>query len=373
MKKIVHFELKKFFNKKFFLVMIGLLVLNVFNIMFTHLPAKTSQFYQGKLKIIDQVAGVITQEKIDFLVAGINRNTTLVESGSYDSKQGDDGTYTGYVYGDMNAFTEVYHELKERYLYQEDITKKLIILNENIERSGHENDYSRLIKKQLENRYIHTYYDTSGIQQYLDYTDSILFIIVVIIFKMTHYLYYDQRFAMEPLVFVTKHGRTTVKKVKWLLTTFSTVTVAMIFFITDFISFSLIYPMDGLFEPIYSVQTFAMTFFNCSIGSYIGLLLIIKLLSLLFLGQLILLAQRKIKNSYLTTVLSLLVSILIWYLLFSSNTQYTITILGKSFAVHQVFGRYIHDDILLVIIFSIFILAISGVYLYKGRYKYDKA
>ena len=167
MKKMIRFEIKKAFDKKILFSVIVLLVINVGYIVLSNYNEEMKDFYYGKTQIVNKVNGKITQEKVNFLLDGLEKNKNLVENGDFDTEKKDKNTYTGYVYGDMNAFEEIYTDLKRVYDYSSGIDEKIAIINENIQRSNNTIKYSLFLKERLEGRNISSYYDTEGIESYL--------------------------------------------------------------------------------------------------------------------------------------------------------------------------------------------------------------
>lgn len=133
MKKMMFFEIKKLYDKKLLVVFVVLLFFNMVHIISESSEVR-SDSYRGKRLIINEVEGKITQDKVDFLLDGYNKNSALVAAGEYDTEERDPNTYTGYVFGDMNMFNEIYTDLKRVYEYSNDMETRIKILDENIER-----------------------------------------------------------------------------------------------------------------------------------------------------------------------------------------------------------------------------------------------
>lgn len=76
--------------------------------------------------------------------------TNLVNENKYSSEEVDDDTYTGYVYGDMSVFQDIYNEMYTAALYNESISEKLDIIEENI--SNAKQGSSKAVYEELKER-----------------------------------------------------------------------------------------------------------------------------------------------------------------------------------------------------------------------------
>lgn len=369
MKKMTHFEIKKLIDKKVIIVFVILFILNVGNIIFNHIDAVSSQFNQGKNEIVEKVEGQITQEKVDFLLDGLERNTKLVNAGEYDSEHGDENTYTGYIFGDMNAFEEVYTDLKRVYDYSEDINEKLSVINENVERTQQSDSYSLFLKDQLNGRYISSYYDTQGIQCYINYSDSLIFIFIFIIFMGINYLYYDRNHDMEKMIGITRYGRFKLKLMRYIMLNIFVVFSSLVFFLSDYICFSLLYSIKGIFNPIYSLSIFSATYFDISILSYVIFQALLKLLGILCISCFMLFLSRKIKTSYIISILCFITSLLMWSSLYTTGSELSILNLSQEFSMHKILLFYIHDVFLIIIGLCFMFMIMSGFYFRRGMIK----
>ena len=93
MKKMIRFEIKKAFDKKILFSVIVLLVINVCYIVLSNYNEEMKDFYYGKTQIVNKVNGKITQEKVNFLLDGLEKNKNLVENGDFDTEKKDKNTY----------------------------------------------------------------------------------------------------------------------------------------------------------------------------------------------------------------------------------------------------------------------------------------
>ncbi len=365
MKKMTHFEIKKLIDKKILIVFVLLLIFNIGHIIFTHIDDVSSQFYQGKKKIVEKVKGTITQEKVNFLYKGLERNSKLVEAGAYDSENGDENTYTGYIFGDMNAFEEIYTDLQRVYEYSQEIEKKIVIIDENIERSQQSDSYSSFLKSKLNGRYMSSYYDTQGIKYFLDYSDSLIFIFVFIIFGGINYLYYDRNCDMEKMINITKYGRFKLKVLRYIILNVFVIISSLIFFLSDYISFSLLFDIEGLMNPIYSLSNFYSSYFDLSILSFILLQGILKLLFVSCMSCLMLYLSKKIRINYIVLVICFIVSFCIWTNFFDIKSTFSVLKLSQSFSMYKIFSFYIHDIFLVAFVLCILFFIMSLLYFKK--------
>lgn len=372
MKKMIHFEIRKILDKKMILIIMSFLIINIGNIIFSNCTEISSDFYRGKKQIINQVEGIITQEKVDFLANGLKKNTNLVENGNYDTEKKNENTYTGYVYGDMNAFDEVLTSIQNTYDYHKYINDKISIIDENIDRSHNKNAYSMFLKSRIEGRYIMSFYDSQGIEAYLNYSYTFIFLIILVILGGVNYLYYDRNYDMENMIQITKNGKKNIRRIRYLVMFSFSIIISLIFFISEYICFATLYDINGLFNPIYSLPNYSMSYFNMPILLMIIILIITKILGILCLSSVILLCSQKIKFSYFTIAINFIISLFIWNTLFITNTSpLSIVHLFQNFSVHKILSIYINDIYIIFIGLSLILCCISGLYFIKGKKIYD--
>lgn len=374
---MIRFEGKKLLDKKVLIVFIVLLLLNISNIISLNIHEVTSQFYQGKKEIIECVEGVITQEKVTFLFEGLAKNTELVNAGMYDSENGDENTYTGFIYGDMAAFEEVYTDLKRVYDYRDMVAGKLVILEENIERANQANlgsegfgaSYSGFVKNQLEDRAIVSYYDTEGLECYFDYAGSYLFICIFLVFTGINYLYYDRKYDMEKTIYVTSRGRFQLQFMRYSICSVFALIVSVIFLLSDYLCFWFLYDIKGLHNPMYSLSDFAFTSLNISIAAYILLQAFLKIVSVLCINSLMLFLSKKMKVNYVVVVFCFLTTLILWRTFYTTEGLLSIYELSKEFSVHKICGFYAQDIHGIGMGLSLIWIIMSGLYLRRGAFK----
>lgn len=366
MKKMIHFEIKKLIDRKVIILFLLLFIFNIAYIGLSNINSISSQFYHGKREIIKEVEGQITQDKVDFLLDGLTKNNKLVDEGQYDSEKGDEDTYTGYIYGDMNAFEEVYTDLKRVYDYNNNIDKKVTIINENIAKNNQMEDYPLFLKNKLEGRYITSYYDTEGVQKYLSYSASIIFILFIVLFTGINYLYYDQSFQMKNMISITKNGRFKLKLLRYILLHVFAFIISLIFFLFDYFIFSLLYDISGLWNPIYSLPSFSSTYFDISVFSYVILQAFTKVLIIECVCCFMVLLSNKIYNSYMCMVTCFGVSVITWLNMYKTeNHAFSIQNISQTFSTHKILSFFTHDLYLIILSLSLLFMCMSLLHLRK--------
>lgn len=373
MKKMIRFEIKKAFDKRILFSVIVLLIINVGYIVFSNYNEEMKDFYYGKTQIVNKVKGKITQEKVDFLLDGLEKNKNLVDNGDYDTEKKDKNTYTGYVFGDMNAFEEVYTDLKRVYDYSSDIDGKIAIINENIQRSNNTNQYSLFLKDRLEGRNISSYYDTEGIESYLSYSYSFIFIIIIVVLGEVNYLYYDKKHDMEDMIHITSNGRNKIRKTRYNIMIFFTILVSLLFFVSDYLSFYFLYNINGLTNPIYSLPSYSMSYFEMPIFLLMIVMTLLKILSIIVISCFILYLSKKVKSSYATILISLFMALFLWKNIYTSNdTIISIIRILKTFSVHKILSFYVNDIYIIIAGLCVLMVSFSYLYLRRDKMVYDK-
>ena len=104
--RTIRFEIKKIFTKSTLVLLLILLFANAINIAVNYNQTSDEIYERGYSSIYNHVKGTITNDKISFITKKLEKMTNLVNENKYNSKEVDDNTYTGYVYGDMSVFQD---------------------------------------------------------------------------------------------------------------------------------------------------------------------------------------------------------------------------------------------------------------------------
>ena len=182
------YELKKIFSKKVVIVlMVAFLLLDIMKIYMLYFETiKIDTLYEGRNKIICEIRGPITEEKLSFIVEKKRELEELVSSRAYSTEY-NPSTYSGYEFGDYIIFRDVYDDLDYAYHYSDFLEQIRLKANENMElfpNNSPEFKSAKKISEIYKDREILDYYDFTGYESFLFYDFSSLLVLLLILFSI---------------------------------------------------------------------------------------------------------------------------------------------------------------------------------------------
>ena len=183
------YEFRKIFTKKSaILIFILFLMLDAVKMITVYQERiAVDPVYSGKEKLIDEIKGPITHEKLVFVIERKQELDKIVSDQTYSTEY-DENTYTGYQFGDWNIFREVYQSLDYAYHYSDSLQSVLKKAEENkylYPSDSYEARGSEKILNTYQGRKIPSFYDTYGYESYFSYDFSGLLILLFLLFVLS--------------------------------------------------------------------------------------------------------------------------------------------------------------------------------------------
>lgn len=312
MKKIIVFELKKLFRNHLIIMMfLFLSVLNVYRIYsgYRDLVAQEPQYYNARFQEYARASGEWSNEKISYVLENYQKAKAIIDAGGYSTEPNQPGTVTGYVFGDYGLFGEIKNEMDTMYHYADttsSITKKAADYAKFYTEKGNtfEAKRNRLIVQTYQNRNVNAFYDTSGLKAYFKYDFSTLLILVLLIPLLSPLYAREHELEMQGLLQITQnYPKMTVCKM--IAGTSAVCIVSILFFIQDFAAFTILYRIEGLSQPVYTLPGFFYSPLNISITSYILCNAAFKILCFLVFGFLCMMISALVKNEVIPFCITL--------------------------------------------------------------------
>ncbi len=316
--RILKYELIKIFHKK--TIIIALLIFSVVNIYKINFCFKNNvivnnehtvgiEYSRGYWRAHDEISGLITSDKINFVKHRYKDAKAIVDSGNFSKKPNQTNTYTGYIFGDMNMFRELYDRLDYCYNYGNRLDEVISKAQENIEfYKEHNNSFevenNRKIIDIYGARSIPEVYDTAGYEEFFKYDFSSLLIILLLILGLVSIFSGEKEVGMNIILSTSKYGKNATIYAKILASMLYIIFISGYFFVLDFICFSMVFKLLGYNLPIYAMSNFQNTPLNMKIWQFIIYSDIIKILGFGGIGALILLFSSIFSESLLPFVLS---------------------------------------------------------------------
>ncbi len=187
------------------------------------------------------------------------------------------------IYGGSDLYKDMVRALN----YKEEAQKiysRAMINAENYESIGKSNAVyiNKKIAKAFLGREINEYYMQEGVDNYLTYDYSTLITIIMALIAAVVLFFTDNDTGMYRIVKTSKYGQRCIRFVR-MMTVAVTGTVLMCFFrLLEYIEYYIIYEFDGLHMPVYSVEEYAQTLYNFSIGEFFVIDIVLKCIGIIF-------------------------------------------------------------------------------------------
>lgn len=288
--KLLKFELKKLFSKKFVLVsLVLLLCLNALNIWQNY--AKYSKFHSGfelecqRKVFYEKLEGELTSEKVKWLKDYNEEMSYYVQSGIGGNIEfiGENATADMYLSG------EFLDEIKRIYNYNSEIKQ---LKADNAERRenavSHGNGYLQKCADKIDRTYgertIGSFYDYNAFETYFNYTFSSFFVLMILLLAFSPLFAGEYESGMHLCFMASENGRIKTSTAKSGAMTVFTVFVSTLFAISDLVVFYFCVRLRGFSAPIYALESFKYSSLTCSIGTFIFLMFLIKILGFISFG-----------------------------------------------------------------------------------------
>lgn len=306
---IYRFELKKLFTKRTVIAVLAMFLI-LDGVKIASLNEKSTDlggYDEGKARLIDELSGEITSEKLSFVIEKKNELEKLVAEKSY-STEPDETTYTGYQYGDYGIFKEAYDDLYYAYHYSESLYPIIEKAEKNLKlypENSREYRFNRRVIALYGDRKITAYYNTEGYERYFSYDFSALLILLVIVFAVSPAFCCEKEFGMKGLLMSSPNGKNKTARAKLLSALTFSSAVTLVFSLFDFLCFYKIFDLRGFENPLYSVKGFAYTPLGVSVGAYIIISALLRLAGSALFCVAVLLLSKVFSRSVFSMLASL--------------------------------------------------------------------
>lgn len=249
---MIRYEFKKILKNKFIIVFLIIFfacdIFFIYKNEYQRISEKKSLSFSKAEDNYNYVKGIMTNEKFDY-AKSINPED-LIYGGS-----------------------ELYKDMVRALGYKENARKICSRAKENMEfykSIGCESQRykNERIYEAFSGREINEYYRHDGVDSYLTYDYSTLMAVIIIMLTVFHLFFNDKNTGMYRIVKTSRHGQRYIRLVRTLAAVVTGIAVMCLFRLTEYIEYYIIYQFDGLHMPLYSVEEYAQTLYNGSIGAF---------------------------------------------------------------------------------------------------------
>lgn len=303
MNSIIFHEFKKIATNKLLIgIVFMLLFANAFNIY-----QSNDKFHdkfnidstEAQWCIYERLEGEITEEKINWLNSYIATLEPIVNGESEELP----GYYFN-AYGDLTFSVNFLDTIEKTQDYSNRIDNLIKTNNEqlNIYRQKN-NEYliktAEYVSDTYSSREISSFYNVEAYDTYFDYNFS-SFLILLIIFLFTASLYAgENEIGMTSLMRSTPRGRIELSNAKQTAMVLFIAVISALFLICDFLMFLWCLRLRGIQCPLYAIKSFEYTPLVISIGEFIVLNAMLKIVGFICFALISCVFSSILKKSYL--------------------------------------------------------------------------
>ncbi len=297
-------ELKKLSKNRLIFVIIAVFVLlDIFNIyrnynMDNGVPTGVSR---ANCEIRKKLNGSITEQKKKRVNLEISNLSKLINSKYKNQKKPDNRFLSGYAFWDLQLWQKYQNYFERAEDYSDNLANNLETANQNI---GYYKDKNTFYKNENElyfnlysGRMITEVFDTDSLPDYFGYSFSSILIVIVLLIGVIPCFCGEFECDMNIVLNTSVLGGRKTIIAKLISIIIFTITVSVLFFLVDFVSFLIFDGIDGLSAPLYSVQGYENTPVNLSVKEFIALIALFKTIGMLVISMIFSLLSRLFKKS----------------------------------------------------------------------------
>ncbi len=310
---MIKYELKKVLRSKSLIILLGvLLFLNAAQIIYKVYPDCHGSLYEGKKKILAEIEGPITQENYDFLLNNYNMTQQKVEAGDYQTDRIDKNTYSGYVFGDNQLFSEIFEDYQNCINYSNSIKNIITIAEENKQLTTNDSwkEYNNELLKTYKQRNLSYYYDYTLINSYLNYNFSFLLSLVLIIMLTTVIFLKEKQEGTVIYYKLVRNGKKKIFLPKIIILILISGLISIIFSLETFIIYFFLGADKGWLQPLYAITDFKFSASLISIASYMIINNLMQIIGCVLFALTIMTVFKFIKYNYQGVIVGFIILVL---------------------------------------------------------------
>lgn len=338
MKQILY-ELKKtVFRKQLFFFFVAMCLVNIFFFQY-HLNSinlyeiQSPKYRETFHKLHHEFDGVVTTEKAEKINSMYQELDEQVSSGTFNTTYEKD-SLTGYIFQDYQLIKLYFHDpMMNNALYAEKMQDIVNEAQSNMHASNshsYSHQYNRYIATHYKNRSVSSFYNFIGWQYLFDYQFSDILIILLLACCILPTFIKEKKSMMNEILDTTQIGKKSVFKTKILSIVVLSFLLVSVFAVVNLVLAQITIGIGGSTSPIYSIEEFSLTPYNCSILAFYLLSLLCKVIGFSVIGSLFLLITKFVKE-YLSAFISAIAVALL--LLFINGYLNTFSVFLRSISL----------------------------------------
>lgn len=307
------YEIKKIYKNKIFLLLIALFIAFDFFCIFATCKPYLDETYKMETALTDRFEGKLTKEKVDEITNNYNRLAVLVNNNAYNTEYSE-SAYTGYEYMDYNVFSKLNDELSRIYNFSAKTDEMIESINASADFLS-DNGNNSLAEKYrktataISHREITEFHNYSGVNEYINYNISSIFIILIAAFISV--MTFSKNKELVDILYTCSYGKIKICSAKLMSVIFNSIIITFLFRIFDLLVFKSFIGLRGLTAPLFYLEKYEMTYFSGSVLSFSFLQTIGIVLSVLVASMVCACIAIIICGADFSLILSVVASLLI--------------------------------------------------------------
>lgn len=287
---MIKFELKKIWHRRIYIIaFILFIILDAAKIITSNTHRYIDSYTKARSELYDQVEGAWDMENIDYVVEKYRNASEIVSTGRYSTEPDQPGTVTGYIFGDFGLFSELYEKMDYMYNYSSSMKGTLQKAQDNTGfYKGKNNEYkmreSKKILAMYSGRNISEFYDTDGAFALISYDLSSVMIMLLMILALSPIVTCEKETEMQLLLKTSVKGGKPLITAKIIAAAITATVITAVITIVDIAAFTGAYGIKCFGIPMYSIAEFRNTPLSCTIGMYLLIDFVYKLLGMILMS-----------------------------------------------------------------------------------------
>lgn len=312
--QLLGFEFIKHVRKPYVLILLG--VFSVFNLLaikavtdylktaiYDH--ANYQKIYREKLK------GPLTEDKVLYVIEETDRLQKLTEERTASTMIDPDSITGVNVYADSFLFEfDIYPDIKYAHTYyfesQDTVQKALqnIAVFQDVGNKFEQSKNEQIVSL-FQSRNIPVFYNLRSMRYFVTYNFSWIFILTLGVLVIVPVFVNEYDTKMYQLLPTTIKGKLQLKRTKVFFTLLIATILTTWFSLLDFIGFAVFTPLEGFNAPLYALSEFMNTGFSLTVGAYLVIAFLCKLIAVSVFCMFTLFVSKITKNLIVAFVISL--------------------------------------------------------------------
>ena len=235
-----------------------------------------------------------------------------VEAGDYQTDRIDKNTYSGYVFGDNQLFSEIFEDYQNCINYSNSIKNIITIAEENKQLTTNDSwkEYNNELLKTYKQRNLSYYYDYTLINSYLNYNFSFLLSLVLIIMLTTVIFLKEKQEGTVIYYKLVRNGKKKIFLPKIIILILISGLISIIFSLETFIIYFFLGADKGWLQPLYAITDFKFSASLISIASYMIINNLMQIIGCVLFALTIMTVFKFIKYNYQGVIVGFIILVL---------------------------------------------------------------